>query len=103
MSTPSQLVLSLCFRVSGSWTIGTDTDGDGQPDVPLKYSFKNSETYVEFPLKFCPGVLFEWEVNGTRNSQKHISPDVVKFPCVGTWGICIKEWEAIKQVGHVHE
>ena len=50
---------------------------------------------MTFPLNFCPGITFAG-ANGT--SQTHITPDQVKQPCIGTWGIAIKEWEVIKQV-----
>lgn len=43
------------FRVAGSNTVGRDNNGDGVPDEPLIYAFKDSETTVEFPLNFCPG------------------------------------------------
>jgi hypothetical protein len=54
---------------------------------------------VTFPLNFCPGITFAGP-NGT--SQTHITPDNVKQPCIGTWGIAIKEWEVIKQVKYCH-
>jgi len=89
-------------RVSGANTIGKDMNGDGIPDKPLVYTFKESETRVEFPLNFCPGKLFEW-VEGfgddrVRKSSLHMTPNQITFPCIGTWGIAIKEWQVIKQV-----
>ncbi len=89
-------------RVGGPHTIGKDTNGDGIPDVPLVYTFKESQTRVEFPLNFCPGVEFGWwegeGLNRTRKTQWHVNPDPINMKCEGFWGIAIKEWEVIKQV-----
>ena len=41
-------------RLDGSNTIGSDMDGDGLPDVPLRYEMDEGSV-VEFPLNFCPG------------------------------------------------
>ena len=87
-------------KVSGQITVGQDTDADGIPDIPLVYTFETTSE-VEFPLNFCPGVQFDWVTtteNGTqKHSQMHITPDHVLQPCVGYWGIAIKEWQVIKQ------
>ena len=48
------------------------------------------------------GVTFEWTEgqgdNKVKKSQKHITPNHAARPCVGQWGIAIKEWQVIKQV-----
>ena len=86
--------------MAGSNTVGKDTNNDGHPDIPLTYTFKESDTRVEFPLRFCPGKRFSWEdEQGERHTQMHVTPDPVGMPCVGYWGIAIKEWQVIKQVG----
>jgi len=101
LNTKAPLGVSMKLaKVSGQITVGQDTDGDGIPDVPLVYTF-GTTSEVEFPLNFCPGVRFDWSVrNGTaveKRSQMHITPDHVLMPCLGYWGIAIKEWEVIKQ------
>jgi hypothetical protein len=87
-------------KVSGSHTVGQDINGDGVPDIPLTYTF-DATSEVQFPLNFCPGERFDWVVtNGTtqeKRSQMHITPDHVLQPCVGYWGIALKEWQVIKQ------
>ena len=88
-------------KVSGSHTVGKDLNGDGIPDIPLVYTF-DATSEVEFPLNFCPGERFDWvetNENGTKEklTQMHITPDHLLMPCVGFWGISIKEWQVIKQ------
>ena len=88
-------------KVSGSHTVGQDLNGDGIPDIPLVYNFETTSE-VEFPLNFCPGKRFDWEEddgNGTtmKKSQMHITPDHLLQPCIGYWGIALKEWQVIKQ------
>ena len=91
----------MLFRVAGSKTVGQDIDGDGRPDIPLIYTFDDTSE-VEFPLNFCPGVRFDWtEGQGAKKKKKsqwHVTPDNILQPCVGIWGIAIKEWQTIKQV-----
>jgi hypothetical protein len=58
-------------KLSGSNTVGQDTDGDGRsvlpyrpppalrPDIPLSYYLgeaTEAKSEVHFPLNFCPGV-----------------------------------------------
>ena len=35
---------------------------------------------------------------GISVDQWHVTPDHLLMPCVGYWGVAIKEWEVIKQV-----
>ena len=46
-------------KKSGDKCRGNDIDGDGVPDLPLRYEFPNPEqdsmNVVQFPLGFCPG------------------------------------------------
>ena len=66
--------------------------------MPLRYTMEEGSV-VEFPLKFCPGKRFDWRDpdTGELRSQKHVTPDTVLQPCIGYWGIAIKEWQVIKQ------
>ena len=82
------------FRLSGSNTVGRDTDGDGVPDIPLVYDMEEGSR-IEFPLNFCPGKEFPLEDN---KQQVHVTPDHLTQPCEGQWGIALKEWQVIKQV-----
>ena len=82
------------FRLSGSNTVGKDTDGDGVPDVPLIYDMEEGSR-IEFPLNFCPGKQFDIADN---KKQTHVTPDHLTQPCEGQWGIALKEWQGIKQV-----
>ena len=75
--------------------MGRDTDGDGVPDIPLVYDMEEGSR-IEFPLNFCPGKEFPLEDN---KQQVHVTPDHLTQPCEGQWGIALKEWQVIKQVG----
>jgi hypothetical protein len=90
-------------RLSGSNTVGTDVTGDGIPDIPLTYEMTEGSV-IEFPLNFCPGVRFDWIVGQGEKKEKktqwHITPDHLTMPCIGYWGIALKEWQVIKQVNH---
>ena len=79
----SIISLSL-FRVPGSSTVGTDINNDGIPDIPLRYELDDSQSVVQFPLGFCPS-----EPGGVVRGKKR---------CFGSYGIVIKEWEAITRV-----
>ena len=101
LKTSSPLGVSMTMaKISGAFTIGKDINGDGLPDVPLAYDI-GERSRVEFPLNFCPGVRFDWlegeGENRTLRTCWHLSPDPVLFPCVGVWGIALKEWQVIKQ------
>ncbi len=76
-------VQMLMTKLSGSQTVGRDTDGDGIPDVPLRYEFDDSKSVVQFPLGFCPSV------------PGHIRNVSAEGPCVGQWGLVFKEWQTI--------
>ena len=109
-------------KLSGSNTVGQDIDGDGRwavrtstgpfqarhpPHLP-----PGGDQRGPLPPQLLPGRQvvrwlgdrrrFDW-VEGSgeeevRRSQWHITPDHLLHPCVGYWGIAIKEWEVIKQV-----
>ena len=69
------------FRVSGSTISGKDVDGDGIPDIPLRYEMDDSDAVVQFPVGFCP------------NAKGGIN-----FNCSGNFGVVLKEWETITRV-----
>ena len=98
LNTKSPLGVSMKFaKLSGANTIGKDVDGDGLPDMPLVYDMEEGSR-IEFPLNFCPGKLFEF-YNATTDRQetkKHVTPNHGTHPCVGQWGIALKEWQVIK-------
>ena len=102
LKTKAPLGVSMILsKMGGGNTVGRDMDGDGIPDIPLRYTFEETSE-VEFPLNFCPGKRFDWvTTNGEgtkiKNSQWHITPDHVLMPCIGNWGISLKEWQVIKQ------
>ena len=58
VSTPlgAEMIVS---KKSGDKCMGDDIDGDGFPDLPLRYEFPNTDSdsmnVVQFPLGFCPG------------------------------------------------
>ncbi len=69
---------------------GTDLDGDGYPDAPLRYEFTNSKSIVQFPLNFCPGMP-EYKFITPRNKT-----------CPGSWGIVVREWKIFMAVSACH-
>ena len=75
-----QMIMS---KLSGKSTVGRDLDGDGIPDVPLRYEFDSSQSVVQFPLGFCPSAPESGHV------VNHTTP------CEGQWGFVFKEWETI--------
>ena len=75
---------SVLNRVSGSTINGKDVDGDGIPDIPLRYDIDNSNVMVQFPIGFCPG-----------------SKEGIKLNCTGNYGIVLKEWETITRVSMI--
>ena len=77
-----ELSKTVVCRVSGSTINGKDIDGDGVPDIPLRYEMEESDVVVQFPIGFCPN-----------------SEDGVKLNCSGNFGIVLKEWETITRVG----
>ena len=89
----------MILRLSGSHTIGKDLDGDGLPDIPLIYDMEEGSR-IEFPLNFCPGETFKWTnaTTGENMKQSHLTPNQLTHPCIGQWGIALKEWQVIKQV-----
>ncbi len=89
-------VQMIMAKVGGHTTVGRDVDGDGVPDMKLRYEFDNSDTVVQFPLGFCPASAakgFVHEILLDANGKK-LPPE----PCKGTWGFVIKEWETITAV-----
>ena len=77
-----ELSKTVVCRVSGSTINGKDLDGDGVPDIPLRYEMEESDVVVQFPIGFCPD-----------------AEDGVKLNCSGNFGIVLKEWETITRVG----
>eukprot|EP00095_Tigriopus_kingsejongensis_P012226 maker-scaffold528_size145933-snap-gene-0.28 protein:Tk12226 transcript:maker-scaffold528_size145933-snap-gene-0.28-mRNA-1 annotation:"cobinamide adenolsyltransferase" len=73
-------------KIPWSKTIGRDTDGDGWPDVPLRFEFDDSDSVIQFPLGYCPG------------DRKNVSDPQINFKCIGEWGFVLKEWETITKV-----
>ena len=75
--------MSTC-RLDGANTIGKDLDGDGLPDMALRYEMDEGSV-VEFPLNFCPGKNFKYEnlTTGSKETQKHVTPNHLTSPCVG--------------------
>ena len=74
--------------------IGKDTDGDGIPDVPLRFEMDGSRSVIQFPLGFCPGAIKEDFVY----SQSRERLDKSTKECQGQWGLVLKEWETITAV-----
>ena len=74
--------------------IGKDTDGDGIPDVPLRFEMDSSRSVIQFPLGFCPGAIKEDFVY----SQSRERLDKSTKECQGQWGLVLKEWETITAV-----
>ena len=64
-------------KLSGSQTVGKDINGDGIPDIPLRYTFDNSDSVIQFPLGFCP-------------SAPGSIQNTTAGPCVGQWGFVFK-------------
>ena len=85
VSTPlgAEMIVS---KKSGDKCMGDDIDGDGVPDLPLRYEFPNADTdsmnVVQFPLGFCPG----------RPDTNFVLNDTTG-KCPGSWGIVVKEWK----------
>ena len=75
-----QMIMS---KLSGKSTVGRDINGDGIPDIPLRYEFDASKSVVQFPLGFCP----------SAPESGHIVNHTT--PCIGQWGFVFKEWETI--------
>jgi hypothetical protein len=48
-------VKMIMTRLAWSHTIGKDITGDGYPEIPLRFTFEDSESVIQFPLGFCPG------------------------------------------------
>ena len=75
-------------KLSGSTTVGKDINGDGIPDIPLRYEFANSKSVVQFPLGFCPNTTLAPGFVQNKSVATMSS-------CVGQWGIVVKEWETM--------
>lgn len=67
-------------RLPYSRTIGKDVTGDRYPDIPLRLTFEDSDSYIQFPLGFCPG------------NRRNLSDPQVFFQCRGEWAFVLKEW-----------
>lgn len=89
VSTPlgAEMIVS---KKSGDKCTGDDIDGDGVPDLPLRYEFPNANTdsmnVVQFPLGFCPG-------RPETNFMVTVGSADPKDKCPGSWGIVVKEWK----------
>ena len=65
-----------------------DINGDGIPDIPLRYEFADSKSVVQFPLGFCPNTTLAPGFVQNKSVATMSS-------CVGQWGIVVKEWETM--------
>ena len=74
--------------------IGKDTDGDGIPDVPLRFEMDDSKSVIQFPLGFCPGAAKDDFV--FSKSRERLKDSTAE--CQGQWGLVLKEWETITAV-----
>ena len=81
-------------RLPANIYIGKDTDGDGIPDVPLRFEMEDSKSVIQFPLGFCPGA--EKDNFVFSKSRKRLQNSTSE--CQGSWGLVLKEWETITAV-----
>ena len=65
-----------------------DINGDGIPDIPLRYEFADSKSVVQFPLGFCPNTTLAPGFVQNKSVATTSS-------CIGQWGIVVKEWETM--------
>ena len=97
LATKSPLGVQMTMaKLKGSDTVGRDLDFDGIPDIPMRYTFQQSRSVVEFPLGFCPSTPgFVRDPKTLRKEDFNEDDPDNTGPCLGQWGFAFKEWEAI--------
>ncbi|XP_040583519.2 location of vulva defective 1 [Lepeophtheirus salmonis] len=80
LSTGFQMIIS---KFDASNLIGEDTDGDGIPDMKLRFEFDNNPSVVQFPLGFCPNTNI---------------PGMISYECTGVYSIVTKCWDTITMI-----